>query len=177
MGAALRDYLVKAQNFCFIPCGNVRPFLVQIRLGSPALRQKALRDAAHFGYLLGERHQQEFEECVMFIAMNRFKVKTGSEHDFQQVWLKRDSHLDRVPGFIEFHLLKGPEQDGYVLYASHTKWRSEADFLAWTQSEAFRKAHASAGGNKQLYLGHPEFEGFTSLQKVKAKGAETIAAE
>ena len=60
----------------------------------------------------------------MFIAMNRFKVKTGSEHDFEQVWLKRDSHLDRVPGFIEFHLLKGPEQDGYVLYASHTKWRS-----------------------------------------------------
>ena len=113
----------------------------------------------------------------MFIAMNRFKVKTGSEHDFEQVWLKRDSHLDRVPGFIEFHLLKGPEQDGYVLYASHTKWRSEADFLAWTQSEAFRKAHASAGGNKQLYLGHPEFEGFTSLQKVKAKGAETIAAQ
>jgi heme-degrading monooxygenase HmoA len=49
--------------------------------------------------------------------MNRFKVKTGSEHDFEQVWLKRDSHLDRVPGFIEFHLLKGPEQDGYVLYA------------------------------------------------------------
>jgi hypothetical protein len=44
MGAALRDYLVKAQNFCFIPCGNVRPFLVQIRLGSPALRQKALRE-------------------------------------------------------------------------------------------------------------------------------------
>jgi len=37
----------------------------------------------------------------MFIAMNRFKVKTGSEHDFEQVWLKRDSHLDRVPGFIE----------------------------------------------------------------------------
>jgi heme-degrading monooxygenase HmoA len=113
----------------------------------------------------------------MFIAMNRFKVKKGSEHDFEQVWLNRKTHLEDVPGFIEFHLLKGPEQDGHVLYASHSMWRSEANFRAWTQSEAFRKAHASAGSNKPLYLGHPEFEGFTSLQEVKAKGAKVAAAE
>ena len=112
----------------------------------------------------------------MFIAMNRFKVKKGSEHDFEQVWLRRETHLEGVPGFIEFHLLKGPEQDGYVLYASHSTWRSEANFRAWTQSEAFRKAHVGAGSNKPLYLGHPEFEGFTTIQEVKAKGAK-IAAE
>ena len=35
-------------------------------------------------------------------------------------------------------------------------------------SEAFRKAHESAGVNKPLYFGHPEFEGFTILQEVKA---------
>ncbi|HMK41574.1 MAG TPA: antibiotic biosynthesis monooxygenase [Methyloceanibacter sp.] len=113
----------------------------------------------------------------MFIAMNRFKVKKGSEHDFEQVWLSRETHLEDVPGFIEFHLLKGPEQDGHVLYASHSTWRSEANFRAWTQSEAFRKAHESAGANKPLYLGHPEFEGFTSLQEVKAKGAKVVVAQ
>jgi heme-degrading monooxygenase HmoA len=112
----------------------------------------------------------------MFVAMNRFKVKKGSERDFEQVWLSRKTHLEEVPGFIEFHLLKGPEADGYVLYASHSMWRSEANFRAWTQSEAFRKAHDNAGSNKPLYLGHPEFEGFTSLQEVKARGAN-IAAE
>ena len=64
----------------------------------------------------------------MFIAMNRFKVRKGSEHDFEQVWLTRDSHLNDVPGFIAFHLLKGPEHDDHVLYASHTLWRSEAAF-------------------------------------------------
>jgi hypothetical protein len=47
----------------------------------------------------------------MFIAMNRFKVKKGSEHDFEQVWLTRKTHLDDVPGFVVFHLLKGPERD------------------------------------------------------------------
>ena len=34
----------------------------------------------------------------MFIAMNRFKVAKGSETAFEQVWLSRDSHLDKVPG-------------------------------------------------------------------------------
>jgi heme-degrading monooxygenase HmoA len=43
----------------------------------------------------------------MFIAMNRFRVKKGSEDAFEKVWLGRDSYLDSVPGFLEFHLLKG----------------------------------------------------------------------
>ena len=111
----------------------------------------------------------------MFIAMNRFKVRNGAEADFEQVWLKRDSHLDGVPGFIAFHLLKGPERDDHVLYSSHTLWRSEDAFLDWTRSEAFRKAHAGAGGNKPLYLDHPEFEGFTVIQEVKPKGAARAA--
>ena len=107
----------------------------------------------------------------MFIAMNRFKVKKGAERDFEQVWLSRETHLEEVPGILEFHLLKGPERDDYVLYASHSLWSSEKDFEAWTKSEAFRKAHARAGEGKPLYLGHPEFEGFTTLQKVRAKAA------
>ena len=106
----------------------------------------------------------------MYIAMNRFKVRKGAEQEFEQVWLTRDSHLKEVPGFIAFHLLKGPERDDHVLYASHSLWRSEAAFLAWTRSDAFRKAHAGAGAGKPLYLGHPELEGFTVLQEVIAKG-------
>ena len=44
----------------------------------------------------------------MFIAMNRFRVVKGSEAAFEHVWMSRDSHLEKVPGFVEFHLLKGP---------------------------------------------------------------------
>ena len=106
----------------------------------------------------------------MFIAMNRFKVLKGSEQDFENVWLSRETHLPEVPGFVVFHLLKGPEREDQVLYSSHTIWRSHADFEAWTKSEQFRKAHARAGGNKPLYLGHPEFEGFTVLVEQKADG-------
>jgi heme-degrading monooxygenase HmoA len=99
----------------------------------------------------------------MFIAMNRFRVKPGSEEEFEAVWRGRDSHLDSVPGFVEFHLLKGPERDDHTLYSSHTVWRSRDDFENWTKSEAFRLAHKNAGTNKPLYLGHPDFEGFESV--------------
>ena len=41
----------------------------------------------------------------MFIAMNRFRVAKGSEAAFEQVWISRDSHLDKVPGFVSPSLL------------------------------------------------------------------------
>jgi len=102
----------------------------------------------------------------MFIAMNRFKVLPGSEAAFEEVWTSRDTHLRDVPGFVEFHLLRGPVREDHVLYSSHTIWRSRATFEAWTNSEAFRAAHRNAGGNKPLYAGHPEFEGFEVIQTV-----------
>lgn len=96
----------------------------------------------------------------MYIAMNRFKVAKGSEEDFEAIWRNRDRRLKDVPGFLRFHLLKGAEQNDHVLYASHSMWRSHEDFVAWTKSQNFRDAHAKAGGNKALYLGPPQFEGF-----------------
>jgi heme-degrading monooxygenase HmoA len=107
----------------------------------------------------------------MFIAMNRFKVKKGSEQDFEHVWASRDTHLHKVPGFVEFHLLKGPEHEEYTLYASHTIWTSRTTFEAWTKSEHFRAAHSRAGDNKPLYLEHPNFEGFEVRQTVKPPAA------
>lgn len=102
----------------------------------------------------------------MYIAMNRFKVAPGSEAAFEQMWLGRDSYLHTVPGFVEFHLLKGPDKGDHTLYSSHTVWADKPSFEGWTRSEAFRAAHANAGGNRAMYLGHPEFEGFEVVQTV-----------
>ncbi|ARU56866.1 antibiotic biosynthesis monooxygenase family protein [Oleiphilus messinensis] len=99
----------------------------------------------------------------MFIAMNRFKIVPGKEEDFITVWKNRETYLDEVPGFISFNLLQGDSNAEYTLFASHSTWQSREDFTHWTKSEAFRKAHGSAGGNKGLYLGHPEFEGFDTV--------------
>ena len=96
----------------------------------------------------------------MFIAMNRFRIARGSEPVFEKLWRERDSQLAGVPGFREFHLLRGPESDEATLYASHSVWESRAAFEAWTQSDAFRRAHAQARAPQGTYLGHPQFEGF-----------------
>jgi heme-degrading monooxygenase HmoA len=96
----------------------------------------------------------------MFIAMNRFRIAKGREAEFEKIWRERDSHLDSVPGFEEFRLLKGPEDEEATLYASHTVWDSREAFEAWTRSDAFRKAHAGARAPEGVYLGHPRFEGF-----------------
>lgn len=102
----------------------------------------------------------------MYIAMNRFKVLKEETDAFERRWLDRDSQLRTVPGFVEFHLLKGPEREDHVLYASHTIWQSYGTFEDWTRSEAFRMAHRDAGSNKRLTLTHPEFEGFEVVQTV-----------
>jgi heme-degrading monooxygenase HmoA len=102
----------------------------------------------------------------MFIAMNRFQVKPGEEEAFETVWKSRDTFLKDVPGFVEFHLLRGPAAEDHTLFASHTVWQSREAFEDWTRSEAFRAAHAGAGDNKPLYVGSPRLELFDAVQTV-----------
>ena len=103
----------------------------------------------------------------MFIAMNRFRIALGREAEFERIWKERDSHLHTVPGFVAFHLLRGPSGDEHTLFASHTIWQSRAHFEAWTQSEAFRQAHGGAARSAGLYLGPPQFEGFEVVQEIR----------
>lgn len=102
----------------------------------------------------------------MYLTMNRFRIRPGREAEFEAVWKRRDSHLTSVPGFVSFHLMRGPDRGDHVLYASHTLWESEAHFRDWTRSEAFRLAHRDAGGHADLYLGPPELECFGSVQAI-----------
>lgn len=104
----------------------------------------------------------------MHLTMNRFRVKEGQEHAFEALWRSRETKLPEVPGFVSFHLLRGPRRDGYVLYASHTFWESRAAFEAWTRSSAFREAHRDAGRHGDMYDGPPELEVFDSVQHIAA---------
>jgi heme-degrading monooxygenase HmoA len=78
-----------------------------------------------------------------------------------------------MPGFVEFHLLKGPEAEDHTLYSSHTTWVDKAAFEAWTRSDQFRRAHARADNptGESLYLGHPKFEGFEVIQSERTAAA------
>jgi heme-degrading monooxygenase HmoA len=96
----------------------------------------------------------------MYVAMNRFRIARGHEHIFEELWRSRDSHLDQVEGFREFHLLQGATDDNSTLYVSHTLWDSLDAFEAWRDSDHFHKAHAQARTPQGVYLKPPRFEGF-----------------
>ena len=100
----------------------------------------------------------------MYIAMNRFRVNEGHEQVFEEIWRNRNSYLHEVPGFKTFNLLRGATQDGITLFVSHSTWASQAAFVAWTESEAFRKAHSDARSPQGTLAGHPVFEGFEIVE-------------
>lgn len=107
----------------------------------------------------------------MYIAMNRFTVTTQNAAAFEDLWLSRESHLDQMEGFVEFHMLRGKEAaDGTILFASHTVWENEDVFLQWTRSDAFRAAHKIAGQTMKLHEDSPQFEGFSTIQHITATG-------
>ena len=93
--------------------------------------------------------------------------------DFVDNLARVNAMADRMPGFVEFHLLKGSEAEDHTLYSSHTVWQSKAAFEAWTKSDEFRAAHARAGNEStgSLYLEHPKFEGFEVRQTLASKVA------
>ena len=100
----------------------------------------------------------------MFIAMNHFRVAAGRAPEFERIWRERDSYLDDVPGFVQFHLVRGKdEEDGTHRYASHTVWDSHKAFLDWTHSEAFRQAHGEKRTPEGLLLAHPNFQGWHAV--------------
>jgi heme-degrading monooxygenase HmoA len=87
--------------------------------------------------------------------MNRFAVTPGRETEFEEKWNTRESYLDGVDGFIEFHLLRGTEGE----YVSHSMWESEGDFKSWMGSDNFKKAHSDPMPEGVLN-GPPRFSGY-----------------
>lgn len=114
----------------------------------------------------------------MYIAMNRFRVVSGFEAAFEEIWRTRERNLSTVPGYLEFHMLKGAKHEDHTLYASHTLWETYEHFTGWTNSEQFRASHARAAENrgKVEYLSGPHFEGFEVIMHEDAKGKSAEAA-
>lgn len=95
----------------------------------------------------------------MFVAMNQFQVNPSRVAEFEEMWRARETHLGEFEGFVHFALLKGDQPGDYL---SHTIWASREAFLAWTQSESFRRSH-SAGTPEGIIEGHPHARFYDSV--------------
>ena len=102
----------------------------------------------------------------MYIVMNRFKVKRGSEEAFIEIWRNRDTHLKEMKGFNRFYFLKGKTEENYTLFSSFAEWESKADFDAWVNSEQFKHTDRNTGNrpnNNDIYYEPAQLECFESV--------------
>ena len=97
---------------------------------------------------------------MKYIAMNQFSILDDRHEEFEQVWKSRERHLKEMKGFLNFQLLKGDAKEGQRVYISHSTWSSKNDFLAWTESEQFQKAHQNARTPQGIIQGPPRFSGY-----------------
>ena len=84
---------------------------------------------------------------MSYVAINVLTVPEGAGATLEQRFAARQGSVDSAPGFEHFELLRPLE--GTSDYLVYTRWRSEADFTAWRESQSFGQGHAQASGRPE----------------------------
>ena len=84
---------------------------------------------------------------MSYVAVNVLTVPEGQGSLLEERFAARQGAVDSAPGFERFELLRPLE--GTADYLVYTRWRSEADFTAWRESQAFGQGHAQAGARPE----------------------------
>jgi heme-degrading monooxygenase HmoA len=90
-----------------------------------------------------------------FVAINYIHCEDHYKERFELLFGSRAHAIDRMPGFVDMHVLK-PTQDGEYLIVSH--WESEEAFKKWTGSPEFIEGHK---------------RGFEDIRKAKERGEKS----
>ena len=100
----------------------------------------------------------------MIVVSNRIPVATGHETAFEERFRGRAGLVEHHPGFVRMEILRpksvemhGKPLGGSQYYVVLTYWKSEADFVRWTESDDFRRAHANRPP-KEMFAGPNVFE-------------------
>lgn len=110
------------------------------------------RDAA--GRAVSDGQRPLGTEC--FVHEERFRVPSGSEHDFEQLRNSMGKEAagaaGALPGLAGAYVLRrdpgfGHGGDDGFNYAVMTVWKSEADYQAWEASPAAQAARESQSGS------------------------------
>lgn len=77
---------------------------------------------------------------MSFVAINRLQVPAEYAEHLERAF-QRSSNMRGVPGFLAFRFLRSQEGGEYLVY---TEWTDRAAYERWTESDAFRRAHAGS---------------------------------
>jgi len=75
-----------------------------------------------------------------YIVINNIPVTDEGRPMFEERFRQRQQQVESTPGFQAFRLLRPLSGN---TYAAFTQWQSKQDFENWTESEAFKQAHAN----------------------------------
>lgn len=76
------------------------------------------------------------------VKINVLTVPENMRDELERRFAGRAGLVENADGFEGFELLR--PVDGNDRYLVYTRWRSEADFQRWTESQAFGKGHEQA---------------------------------
>lgn len=101
----------------------------------------------------------------MYIPMNGFQVQEQTVPVFEDHWLKRNSSLSSMDGFVEFQKLRGVPRGHCQILFPHTTWESDDVFRTSNKSVSFRDAHRDSSRTMRLHQGYATSVGFKSIQR------------
>lgn len=97
------------------------------------------------------------------VAINYITCAEAYRTRFEQLFKTRVGAIDQMPGFSAMEVLK-PTANGDYLIVS--RWRDEADFQGWRQSDAFVTGHQRGFADLQAYRATGEAPSLRSAFKI-----------
>ncbi|RMH73848.1 MAG: antibiotic biosynthesis monooxygenase [Gemmatimonadetes bacterium] len=89
------------------------------------------------------------------VTINYIHCQAHYRQRFEELFATRAHAIDRVPGFIEMHVLRPKDMESDYLIVSF--WENEAAFQSWTTSPEFIEGHK---------------RGFEDIRQAKERGEE-----
>lgn len=88
-----------------------------------------------------------------FVVMNHLPIAKEGQPLFEDRFKKRQGHIETMPGFQAFRLLKPIRGNNYIIL---TQWASQADFETWKTSDEFLNSHHQSAIKPPAYFAsHP----------------------
>jgi heme oxygenase (mycobilin-producing) len=101
------------------------------------------------------------------VRINAITVRKERADELVDRFAKRAGEVSKMPGFEAFELLRPTdERDVFLVY---TRWRSQADFDAWVESNAFQHGHRAHNTQGPVSTG-AELWSFDVVQHEEAVG-------
>lgn len=77
-----------------------------------------------------------------YVVFNNIPVTDEGRPLFEYRFKNRAGLIEEVPGFTAIRVLRPLKSDTYVIM---TLWEDERNFIAWQESEQYKKAHEKRG--------------------------------